>query len=164
MHINTHNMESLAQRCRSSTVWYFRIYLFGVSPSGWHALFCITENRHGVTITAHAIKCHFLNWMTTVRQLTGRRCSCFLILKYTFVCVYWWTRQIIQNILIVVDRYLRPMGDKTIPDWAPIVVDRYLRLMRRSLLWNRLSPIRRRCRSTTSRCMDSYNLVHLFND
>ena len=39
-------------------------------------------------------------------------------LKYTFICVYWWTRQRIHNTLIVVDRYLRLMGDKTIPDSA----------------------------------------------
>ena len=39
-------------------------------------------------------------------------------LKYTFICVYWWTRQRIHNILIVVDRYLRLTGDKTIPDSA----------------------------------------------
>ena len=46
------------------------------------------------------------------------RCSCVLTLKYTFICVYWWTRQRIHNTLIVVDRYLRLMGDKTIPDSA----------------------------------------------
>ena len=66
----------------------------------------------------HAIKRHFLIWMTTVRQPTKRRRSCVLTLKYTFVCVYWWTRQRIHNTLIVVDRYLRLMGDKTIPDSA----------------------------------------------
>ena len=41
-----------------------------------------------------------------------------LTLKYTFIYVYWWTRQRIHNTLIVVDRYLRLMGDKTIPDSA----------------------------------------------
>ena len=81
-------------------------------------LFCIANNRHGVTITTHAIKRHFLIWMTTVRQPTKRRRSCVLTLKYTFICVYWWTRQRIHNTLIVVDRYLRLMGDKTIPDSA----------------------------------------------
>ena len=39
-------------------------------------------------------------------------------LKHTFICVYWWTRQRIHNTLIVLDRYLRLMGDKTIPDSA----------------------------------------------
>ena len=48
----------------------------------------------------------------------NRRCSCVLTLKYTFICVYWWTRQRIHNTLVVVDRYLRLMGDKTIPDSA----------------------------------------------
>ena len=56
--------------------------------------------------------------MTTVRQPTKRRRSCVLTLKYTFICVYWGTRQRIHNTLIVVDRCLRLMGDKTIPDSA----------------------------------------------
>ena len=56
--------------------------------------------------------------MTTVRQPTKRRRFCVLTLKYTFICVYWWTRQRIHNTLIAVDRYLRLMGDKTIPDSA----------------------------------------------
>ena len=99
-------------------IWYFCIYLHGLSLNGWHAVFCITNNRHDRTITTHAIKRHFLIWMTPVRQPTERRCSCVLTLKYTFICVYWWTRQRIHNTLIVVDRYLRLMGDKTIPDSA----------------------------------------------
>ena len=99
-------------------VWYIRTYLYGLSLNGWHVLFCIVNNRHGVTITTHAIKRHFLIWMTTVRQPTKRWCSCVLTLKCTFTCVYWWTRQRIHNTLIVLDRYLRLMGDKTIPDSA----------------------------------------------
>ena len=79
---------------------------------------CIANNRHGVTITTHAIKRDYLIWMTTVRQPTKRQRSCVLTLKYTCICVYWWTRQRIHNTLIVVDRYLRLMGDKTIPDSA----------------------------------------------
>ena len=39
-------------------------------------------------------------------------------LKIHLFCVYSWTRQRIHNTLIVVDRYLRLMGDKTIPDSA----------------------------------------------
>ena len=99
-------------------VWYSCIYLHGLSLNGWHDVFSITNNRHDVTITTHAIKRHFLIWITTVRQPTKRRCSCVLTLKYTFICVYWWTRQRIHNTLIVVDLYQRPMGDKTIPDSA----------------------------------------------
>ena len=98
-------------------VWYF-VYIYGLSLNGWHALFRITYHRHDVTITTHAIKRHFLIRMTTMRQPMKRRCSCILTLKYTFICVYWWTRQRIHNTLIVVDRYLRLMGDKTIPDSA----------------------------------------------
>ena len=89
-----------------------------LSLNRWHVLFRIKNNRHDVTITTHAIKRHFLIWMTTMRQPMKRRCSCVLTLKYTFICVSWWTRQRIHNTLIVVDRYLRLMGDKTIPDSA----------------------------------------------
>ena len=90
VHINAHNIESSTQRCRRSTnvqrVWYFCINLYGLSPNGRHALFCITNNRHDVTITTHAIKRHFLIWMTTVRQPTKRRWSCVLTLIYSFIC------------------------------------------------------------------------------
>ena len=99
-------------------VWYFWIYLYGLSLNGWHALFHITNNHHDVTITTHAIKRHFPIWMMTMRQPTKRQCSCVLTSKYIFICVYWWTRQRIHNTLIVVDRYPRLMGDKTIPDSA----------------------------------------------
>ena len=97
---------------------YFCIYLYGLTLNGWHAVLCITNNRHDVTIATHAIERDFLIWVTTSRQPTKRRCSCVLTLKYTFICVCWWTRQRIQNTLIAVDRYLRLMGDKTIPDSA----------------------------------------------
>ena len=99
-------------------VWYFCTYPYGLSLNVWHGLLCIANNRHDVTIMTHAIKRHFLIWMTTVRQPTKRRHSCVLTLKYIFICVYWWTRQRIHNTLIVADRYLRLMGDKTIPDSA----------------------------------------------
>ena len=99
-------------------VCYFCIYLYGLSLNGWHTVLCITNNRHDVTITTHAIKRHFLMWMTTSRQPTKRRSSCVVTLKYTFICIYWWTRHRIHNTLIAVDRYLRRMGDKTIPDSA----------------------------------------------
>ena len=98
-------------------VWYFCIYLYGLSLRGWHAWFRITNNRH-ITKTMYAIKRHFLIWMTMMRQPMKRWYSCVLTLNYTFICVYWWTRQRIHNTLIVVDRYLRLMGDKMIPDSA----------------------------------------------
>ena len=123
-----------------SCVWYVCTYLYSLSLNGCHALLCIVNNRHDVTITTHAIKCHFLIWVTTVRQPTKRRCSCVLTLRYTFICVYWWTRQRIHNTLIVVDRYLRLMGDKN---------DSRLGGASSGIV---LSPIRRRYRSTTSRC------------
>ena len=122
VHINTQNKESLTQRCRRSTnvqmYLIFFTYPYGLSLNVWHALLCIANNRHGVTITTHVIKRHFLIWMKTVRQPTKRRRSRVLTLKSTFICVYWWTRQRIHNTLIAVDRYLRLMGDRTIPDSA----------------------------------------------
>ena len=109
----------MTQICRrSKNEQLCLIFLYGLSLNGWHVVLCITNNRHDVTITTHAIKRHFLIWMTMVRQPTKRRCSCVLTSKYTFICVYWWTRQRIHNTLIAVDQYLRLMGDKTIPDSA----------------------------------------------
>ena len=99
-------------------VWYFCTYPYGLSINGWHSLLCIANNRHSITITMHAIMRHFLIWKTTVRQPTKCHCSCVLTLKYTFICVYWWTRQRIHNTLIVEDWYLRLMGDNMIPDSA----------------------------------------------
>ena len=121
VHTNTDNKESLTQRCRrSKSVQLCLIFLYsGLSLNGCHALFCITKNCHDVTITTHTIMRHFLIWMTTVRQPTKQRYSCILTLNYTYIYVYWWTtRQKIHNTLIVVDRYLRIMGGKTIPDPA----------------------------------------------
>ena len=115
--MNTWHID-IVDRQINNCVWYFCIYLYGLSLNGWHAVLCITNNRHDVTITTHAIKRHFLIWMTTVGQPTKRRCSYVLTLRYTFICVYWWTRQRIHNTLIAADRYLRLMGDKTIPDSA----------------------------------------------
>ena len=109
---------SLGMRQLFGDVTKFCIYQYDLSLNGWHASFYITNNRHDVTITKHAIKHHFLIWMKTVRQPTKRRCSCVLTLKYTFICFYWWTKQKIHNTLIVVDRYLWVMGDITIPDSA----------------------------------------------
>ena len=52
-----------------------------------------------------------------MRQSTKRRCACGLTLKYTFICVCWWTRQRIHNNFS--SRYgISLMGDKTIPDSA----------------------------------------------
>ena len=120
MCISTHTTKNtwhidVVDRQMYHCVWYFCTYPYSLSLNGWHALLCIVNNRHDVTIT---IKRHFFIWMTMVRQPTKHRRSCVLTLKYTFICVYLWTRQRIDNTLIVVDRYLRLMGDKTIPDSA----------------------------------------------
>ena len=96
-------------------VWYFSTYPYGLSLKVWYALLCIANNRHGVSITTHAIKRHFLilndDGETTYETPTF---LCFNLKIY----LYLWTRQRIHNTLIVVDRYLRLMGDKTIPDSA----------------------------------------------
>ena len=110
--------KDVADRQMYNCVWYFCTYPYGLRLNVWHALLCIANNRHGVTITPHSIKRHFFIWMTKVRQPTKRRRSCVLTLIYTFICVYLWTRLRINNTLIAVDRYLRLMGDKTIPDSA----------------------------------------------
>ena len=117
---------------------YIYIYIYGLSLNGWHALFCITNNRHDVTITTHSIKRHFLIWMTTVRTTDETLmflCSNFKILLYLCLLVnetknpqhldcgisIFSTHGDYKNPLHldVVDRYLRRMGDKTIPDEAP---------------------------------------------
>ena len=80
VHINTHNKEYLTinvvDQQMYNCVWYFCIYLYGLSLNGWYAVFCITNNRNDVTIMTHAIKRHFLIWMTMVRQPMKCRCSC----------------------------------------------------------------------------------------
>ena len=110
--------KDIIDRQMYNCIWYLCRYLCGLSLNGWHVLFRITNNLHDVTITTHAIERHFLIWMTTMRQPTKRRPSRDFTLKYTYIGVYWWTRQRIHNTFIVVDRYLRPMGDKTIPNSA----------------------------------------------
>ena len=81
VHRTTHNKETPTQRCRRSTnvqlcLICLYIYLYGLSLNGWHASFRITNDRHDVTITTHAIKRHFLIWMAAMRQPTKRRFSC----------------------------------------------------------------------------------------
>ena len=95
-------------------IWYFCICIVWVLMDGMSYF----ASQITITITMHAIKRHFLIWMMMVRQPTECQCSCVLTLKYTFVCVYWWTRQRIHNTLIVVDRYLWFMRGKVIPDSA----------------------------------------------
>ena len=57
--------------------------------------------------------------MTTGRQPTKRQGSCILILKYNlFLFIGERDKESTTPSLIVVDRYLRLMGDKTIPDSA----------------------------------------------
>ena len=88
VHIDTNNKESLTQRWRIST----------------NVQLCIVFD--------------IFVYIYLVRQPTKHWCSFVLTLKYTYICVYWWARHRIHNTLIVVDRYLRLMGDKTIPDSA----------------------------------------------
>ena len=68
-------------------VGHFCTYPYGLSLNGWRALLCIENNRHGVTITTHATKRHFLIWMTTVRQPTKRRRSCVYLKIHFYLCL-----------------------------------------------------------------------------
>ena len=72
---------------------------------------------YNFTTLIDIFECIYMFWVL----MDGMPCfasSCVLTLEYTFICVYRWTRQRIHNTLIVVDRYLRLMGDTTIPDSA----------------------------------------------
>ena len=122
VHINTHNKESLTQRCRRSTnIQRCLIFLY-ISiwfESQW--MICVTLHRKKKSRRHHNDACNLAplpylddDGETPYETLT----FLCLTLKYTFICVYWWTRQRIHNTLIVVDRYLQLMGDKTIPDSA----------------------------------------------
>ena len=66
-----------------------------------------------VAIRRRATVGHFLIWMRTVGQLRHADYRDVFMLNYSF---YQWTRQRVHSALIVVDQYLRRMGDKTIPD------------------------------------------------
>ena len=77
VHINAHTKnpwhKDVVDQQMCNCVWYLCIYPYRLSLNVWHALLCIANNRHVVTITTYAIKRHFLIWMTTVRQPTKRR-------------------------------------------------------------------------------------------
>ena len=87
----------------------------GLSLNKWHALFCIINNSHDVTITTYAIKRHFLIWMTTARQPTKRPCSCF----YTPV---WKTGRIMPwqcpSVRLSVRLSVRPSVRPRFPDFS----------------------------------------------
>ena len=98
----------------STPVQLWLIYCYtgrtGVLVDGIHYL---EPQQFCVVIRARAIPRHFLIWMRTVGQLRhADYCGAFMF-KYAF---HRWTRQIIHNTLIVVDRYPRLMQDKAIPD------------------------------------------------
>ena len=65
VHINTHNKESwhkgAVDRQIYNCVWYLCTYPYGLSLDGWHALLCIANNHHAVTIATHAIKLPYLD-------------------------------------------------------------------------------------------------------
>ena len=92
VHWNTQNKESLTQRCRRSAnvqlCLIFCTYPYGLSLNVWHASLCIANYRHGVTITTHAIKRHFLIWMTTVRQpMKTPTFPCFNLKIHLYLCL-----------------------------------------------------------------------------
>ena len=80
VHMNTHNKESLTQRCRRSTniqlcLIFLYIYMVRVLMDDMR-YFASQITRHAVTVTTHAIKRRFLIWITTVRQPMKCRRSC----------------------------------------------------------------------------------------
>ena len=100
-------------------VLYFCTYPYGLSLNGWHGLLCIVNNRHGVTITTHAIQRHFLIWMTTVRLYAlfcivnsrhGVTITTHAIKRHFRI----WMTTVYGRLLT----YLWLMGDKMIPDSA----------------------------------------------
>ena len=115
-------------RCRGSphVKVVFDVFHFdgiGVLVDGMHYFAPqITKCLLLVAIWARATPCLILiyldkdgetNWVTLIWW-------CFR-LKYA---IYQWTRQRIHNTLIVIGRYLRLMGDKTIPNSAGLVWNR----------------------------------------
>ena len=91
MRINTSNKESMTQICRRSInvqlcLIFLYISIWIESIYGWHALFRIANNCHGVTITTHAVKRHYLIWMTMMTMTTYD------------TSMSRWTRQRIHNV------------------------------------------------------------------
>ena len=132
MHIITHTTKkpwhkNVVDGQMFNYVWYFCTYLYGLSLNGCHALLCIANNRHGVTITTHAIKRDCLIWMTTVRQPTKRRRFCILTLK-TPLFVFIGERDKEST-----TPWLRKID--TCDSWG---MKRFQ--TRRSLVWNRFIP------------------------
>ena len=99
-----------------NSVWYFCTYPYGLSFNGWHSLLCIANNRH------HNDACNWasLPYLDDDGETTYETPKFLrLTLKYTlFVFIGQRDKESMRNTLIVVDRYLRLMGDKTIPDSA----------------------------------------------
>ena len=91
---------------------YFDIHLYwwDYSLGGWHSLFCTTNNRLCVAIRTCATTHQLLSWVTTMRQLMTCLYRGAFRLNFT---LYWWTTTKIHKTLIVINRYLRLMGDKT---------------------------------------------------
>ena len=110
-HIDIGDSVFLTPICRTSTPIQscFIYFILVVLVDGIHDLephktvLCIT-------IRARVAPRHFLIWIRTLAHN-------FFLCVMTYP-IYWWTRQKIHNTLIAVDRYLRLMGDKSIPDSA----------------------------------------------
>ena len=130
--ISTHRTKNtchidVVDRQMYNRVWYFCLYLYALSLNGWHVVFCIPNNRHDVTITTHAIKRHFLIWMTMVRQPTKHRRSCVLKLRSPlFVFIGEQDKESTTPWLWLID---------TCDSWGIKWFQ-----TRRSLVWNRFIP------------------------
>ena len=79
----------------------------------WRTLFGTTKNVLCAAIRLCASPRHFLIWMRAVGQRRRADYRGVFLLNYALLR---WMRQRIHNTLTVVVRYLRRMGNKTIPD------------------------------------------------
>ena len=79
------------------------------------------------------------NWVTLIWR-------CFRLKN----AIYQWTRQRIHNTLIVVGRYMRLMGDKTIPNSAGPRLESFYPLFVAGI-------------DLPHQCVDSYNPLHYIN-
>ena len=95
-------------------LWLIHVYIggTGILVKGVH-YFAPQMTVLFVAIRAQATLRHFLVWMSMVTSCDTLIIVIFIV-NYDF---YLWTKKT-HNTLIVVNRFLRLMGDKTIPDSA----------------------------------------------
>ena len=118
IHVNKYSWHPyVAHRHLYNCEWYLILVGQEFLLDGWQYL----EPHIHVAIRARVTSRHFLVWMRTVGQLRQAGYRGVFMLLYA---LYRWTRQIIHNTLIVVDRYLRRMGEPRLESsYPPFVAD-----------------------------------------